>query len=361
MDMTDTSDLGMHTRSYDPSSPPQPKPARKPSWRDNVVTTAALMRKHFPPIKWVVPDLIPEGLTLLCGKPKVCKSWMALDIGLSIAAGRFCLGDKKPVQGDVLYCALEDNERRLKWRTGKLLDGAPAPEGMTLATAWRRLDKGGVQDIAEWLDEHPNARLVILDTLAGVKPIKTQQGYTEDYASLEQLHRLANDRGVAIVVIHHLRKMEAEDPVDAISGTLGLAGCADTLAIIARNSQGTTLYLRGRDIQEAEHAISFGKDTCKWTILGDASEVRRSSERGKILAVLHDAADLVTPQEIIVATGMTKNNVDQLLFKMAAAGEVAKEGRGKYRHPDRLDLTPGKFDKSIRNQKNTNEINDDED
>ena len=243
-------------------------------WRKQVTTAATLRRQTFPPIKYVVPSLLPEGLSILAGRPKLGKSWMALDVCLAIAAGRFCLGERKPAQGDVLYCALEDNQRRLQKRIDKLLPtfGAEWPERLTLTTTWRRLDKGGVSDISEWIAGVTEPRLVVLDTLAGVRPIRTQQGYSEDYESLATLHRLANERGIAIVVLHHTRKMEAEDPLDTVSGTLGLAGCADTVLVLNRSSQGTTLYVRGRDIEEAEHAVSFDKHSCKWTILGSASE-----------------------------------------------------------------------------------------
>ena len=169
----------------------------------------------------------------------------------------------------------------------------------------------------------------MLDTLAGVKPIKTQQGYTEDYESLAALHRLANDKAVSIVVLHHTRKMEADDPVDTVSGTLGLAGCADSVLVLNRSSKGTTLYVRGRDIEEAEHAISFDKHSCRWTILGTATDVHRSNERGRILAALEGASDPMTPQDIVPATGMHRNSADQPLFKMAADGEVKKVGRGE--------------------------------
>ena len=106
----------------------------------------------------------------------------------------------------------------------------------------------------------PTIRALSFSTrLASVKPIRTQQGYTEDYESLAALHRLANEKGVSIILLHHTRKMEAEDPVDTVSGTLGLAGCADSVLVLNRSSQGTTLYVRGRDIEEAEHAVSFDK------------------------------------------------------------------------------------------------------
>ena len=116
----------------------------KSSWRDHVMTAAALQRQTFPPIKYVVPELIPEGLSILAGRPKLGKSWMALDICIAVAAGRICLGEKKPVQGDVLYCALEDNPRRMQRRIDKLLPtfGVEWPERLTLATSMAAARQG---------------------------------------------------------------------------------------------------------------------------------------------------------------------------------------------------------------------------
>jgi predicted Rossmann fold nucleotide-binding protein DprA/Smf involved in DNA uptake len=107
------------------------------------------------------------------------------------------------------------------------------------------------------------------------------------------------------------------------------AGCADTVLVLSRASQGTSLYVRGRDIEEAEHAVSFDKHSCRWTVLGDAGEIHRSSERAKIMAVLSE--EPIGPAEISSRAGMPRNNVDQLLFKMVEANEVERIGRGKYR------------------------------
>jgi hypothetical protein len=121
------------------------------AWRDHVFTAADLQRRTFPPIAFVIPEIIPEGLTILAGRPKVGKSWLALDIGIAIAAGRYCLGERKPTQGAVLYGALEDNPRRLQWRIDKLLSpfSTEWPAGLTLANSWRRLDQGGVADLQD--------------------------------------------------------------------------------------------------------------------------------------------------------------------------------------------------------------------
>jgi hypothetical protein len=231
---------------------------------------------------------------------------------------------------------MEDNPRRLQRRVDRLLSPVSAqwPERLTLANSWRRLDKGGVDDIRQWIEQANNPRLIILDTLASVKPIRTQEGYTTDYESIAVLHRLANEKAISIILLHHTRKMEAEDPVDTVSGTLGLSGCADSVLVLNRTSQGTTLYVRGRDIEEAEHAVSSDKVGCRWTILGNAADVHRSNERGRILAALAETSEALTPQDIVAATGMTPTNVWQMMHRMATDGEVVKVGRGKYRHSD---------------------------
>jgi hypothetical protein len=165
--------------------------------------------------------------------------------------------------------------------------------------------------------------------------------YDGDYRALAEIHGWANKIGIAVVVLHHTRKMEADDPLDSISGSLGLAGCADTSLVLNRSSQGTTLYLRGRDVEEAEHAVSFDPATCRWTIMGDAAEIHRSESRGAVLAVLEDASEPMSPAEIALAAGLPKNNVDQLLYRMGKAGEVTKLARGKYAASSRADLIGG--------------------
>ena len=232
----------------------------------------------------------------------------------------------------MLYAALEDNPRRLQRRIGKLLSPFKTtwPSRLTLTTSWRRLDKGGVTDIAEWIKSADNPRLVILDTLAGVKPIRTNSGYAEDYESLTALHRLANDIGIGVLVLHHTRKLDAEDPPDTISGTVGLAGCADTALVFVGSSQGMTLYVRGRDIEEAEHAVTFNKQSCRWQIVGAAAEVQMSETRQCILRVLNSAKEPMGPSDIAGAIGLKEGVVRQRLLGMVEDGEVLKPSRGLY-------------------------------
>src|SRR5262249_5959607 len=130
-----------------------------------------------------------------------------------------------------------------------------------------------------------------------------------------------------------------------VSGTTGLTGAADSVLVLNRDSQGVTLYGRGRDIDEIATAMSFEGTTGHWSILGNASEVRRSDERKVIGEVIRLSGEPMSPTEIADALGLPPNNVKQLLFKMTKNGEVQKVGRGKYRSS----VTPDNHDNPITN------------
>src|SRR5205807_637411 len=138
--------------------------------------------------------------------------WLLLGVGIAIAAGGVVLG-KIPVEaGEVLYLALEDNQRRLKTRLQAILDEAAAPGRLHVATEWPRADQGGVELLARWLSGHAEARLLIIDTLAKFRPLlKDSGGYSADYAAIEPLQQLAAQHRVAVVLVHHHRKLHAED------------------------------------------------------------------------------------------------------------------------------------------------------
>jgi len=139
--------------------------------------------------------------------------------------------------------------------------------------------------------------------------------YDADYRALAELHDFVGQvPGLAVLVLQHNRKAESDDPIDLISGTLGGPGVADTLLVLAKSNQGTTLYVRGRDVEERDLAVRFNKQTCRWSLMGDASDVHLSETRRKILDALHaDKADSRSPKEIALATGLQKNVVDQRL------------------------------------------------
>jgi hypothetical protein len=301
-----------------------------------VETAAELRTRVFPPTSFVVPDLIPQGGTLFAGPPKIGKSWAALDIAIAVSTGGTCLG-KKCEEGDVLYLALEDTAQRLQERMTKLLGASREwPDRLCFATEWPRASDRGIEHVRAWVTAAARARLVVVDILAAFRPPKSRHEtfYDADYAAMRGLQRLASDAGIAVVSVTHLRKSGNEsDPFEKITGTLGMSGGSDNVLILDRGSKGATLFVRGRDVPEAELAVEFDRAACRWRVQGAADEVQRTSERRTILDVLRAAGDLLSPSQIASATGMPDNNVRQLLLKMVKSGEVLKCGRGQYQHP----------------------------
>lgn len=327
--------------------------SQKRAKRPLISSFAELRREVFEPIRYVVPGYIAEGCTLLAGRPKLGKSWMVLEFGHAVASGGTCLGGIQCEQGDVLYLALEDNKRRLQRRGDKVLGsfGAEWPAALEFATEWPRANEGGLQFIREWILSKTNPRLVIVDVLAMFKPVRGDREslYEADYNAIKGLQALASEFGIAIIVVHHTRKGGTEaDPFEKVSGTLGLSGAADSALILDRDGNGATLYGRGRDIEEIESAVVFDKASCKWFVQGAASDVRRTDERGAVLAALEDADEPMSPGDIADATRMPNQNVRQLLVSMVKAGDVVKVGRGRYVHPDH-NPTPHHIDHKITN------------
>jgi hypothetical protein len=306
-------------------------------WRMNTVTAEVLRSKQFATPQVILPGMICEGVTIFAGKPKTGKSWLALDICIATSGDRFTLGTLRPKTGDVLYLALEDSPRRLQRRVDRIssISDAWSPR-LTFATEWRRLDEGGLDDLIEWCDSVSQPRLIVIDTLAKVRSAKAKikAAYDLDYQSIAGLQDLARNRGIAILVIHHTRKADADDAFDTVSGTLGLTGAADAILVLQKRSGSFTLHARGRDIEESETALQFNKDTCRWTILGSAAEVHRSNERSRIASALTDAADGLGVKEIMsIAEFDSRSAVDMLLCRMVKDGEVERLGRGLYKLP----------------------------
>lgn len=305
------------------------------SWHEGLFTAEALQSKQFKPVRIILPDLIPEGTTILAGKPKIGKSWLALDVCMAVAdETRFVLGDKRPICGDVLYLALEDNERRLKKRIDKIAQGqARWSNRLAMHTEWKRVDQGGLEDIEAWCKSVEEPRLIWIDTLAKIRPIgsRNEQAYSADYRSIEGLQKLSGQYQVGIVVNHHLRKMVSDDAFDEVSGTLGLNGAADTIIVMKRHSGMMKIHVQGRDIESAEFAAEFNRNTCRWRIVGDADEVFRSQERRAIIAALKEAApEKMSISDIMSATDRRDRDATKsLLHKMRSAGEVVSE-KGRY-------------------------------
>jgi hypothetical protein len=252
-----------------------------------------------------------------------------------VADGTSAIGHFGTKGGEVLYLALEDNERRMQRRLKRMLQGQNAPAGLWLQYEWPPLDRGGLDALREWLDAHPDVQLVVIDTLEHIRPRRraVQNGlYADDYASVRDLLRLASDRQIAIVAITHLRKAPAEDPFDEVSGSTGLTGGVDNIIVMKPNQGLMDLHRRGREYEDdSPIALKGERETLLWTWQGKAEDAHRSESRKKVLAVLREHGPL-SPLELTEHTDLTRTNVRQLLRRMLdeVPPPIAQDG-DKYR------------------------------
>mgnify|MGYP003631971626 CR=1 FL=1 len=295
------------------------------------INAVDLANKEFPPIRWTVPDILPEGLTVLAGKPKAGKSWLVLDWAVSVAHGGTAMGSVDVEGGDVLYLALEDNQRRLKGRMELMQRYGTRPTRLAYATEAPRVNEGFVERMESWLDDYPETRLIIIDTLQRIRPQTSGNNvYKEDYEAVQSLQDLAGSRNISIVIVHHTRKSDADDIFDTISGSNGLAGSCDNLMVLAKQNEITKLCGRGRDMPDYEKAVTFDPATCTWTIIGDADVIASTSERQAVLDAILDADEPISPKDIAAMSGHNYDCVRKLLPRLIKEDRVQKYSRGLY-------------------------------
>lgn len=311
-------------------------------------TGSWLDQQTFDPIRWMVPGLLPEGATVLCGGPKVGKSWLAYGVGLGCAGGGRVLGALQVQQRPVLMLALEDGDRRLQSRARQLLgDGEPLPAAFSYMT---RIEPGmAIATIEMWLDRLPEDSpepLVIIDTLGKVMPPADASltTYERDYKVAGGLKRIADDRpGMALWALHHDRKAHSDDFVQMVSGTNGIAGAFDTIMLLNRKRLEETglLKITGRDVSEHEYAVtsSLGPWRLTGESLADAAreaETTREAESlgdraASILRFVNQQSGKVTPLSTAKALGLDNELVSKYLVRLADSGKVLKISRGVYR------------------------------
>jgi len=312
--------LGPPVGSGATAAPVAPQRALRPG-----VDAADLLARDLPPLRWIVPEVIPEGTTVLAAPPKVGKSCLVYQVAVEAAIGGDLLGRRvKP--GAVLYLALEDGERRGQDRLRAALGGRTMPRGR-LEVRWdaRNIGAGLEDDIGTWLDAHPDAVMVAIDTLGKVRGQSDgrRNAYEVDVQALSKLQDLFRNRPTALVIVHHARKDASDDFLASVSGTYGITGSADTVVVIRRKrleSFGTVL-VTGRDVADAEIAVRF--ESMLWQAAPGVLS-RMTFERSEVLRVLEEADKPLFPKAIGDLIGMERTATQHMVDRLVEAGAVAR-------------------------------------
>lgn len=219
-----------------------------------------LIRTDYPPVRWAIDGILPTGLALLGGPPKLAKSMCALDMALGVAAGGRAMSELRCRQGSVLYLSLDnDAERRLHYRAKYLLCGEePSDLPVEFHCDWPT-GSAGIKACQEWVDDERDEErtplLVVVDTIGKVEPNMEGGEYDNAYlastAILSKWSKFATDNDVAVLGIHHDRKSGDEDWLNRFTGSRGLTATAQTLMMLEakRGDPEGWLRIAGRDIE----------------------------------------------------------------------------------------------------------------
>lgn len=281
------------------------------------VTAQELLERPLEGISWLIEGLLAVGLIVLAGTPKVGKSWFAALLGLCVSTGQPFL-EHATAQAEVLYLCLEDTFPRIQQRLFHLTDAAN--EKLHFAVMADKLQNGLVGQLERFVAQHPDTKLVIVDTLQAVRNATNDNAYAADYGDLGMLKRFADEHGLAVLLIHHTRKMsDSSNVFNMVSGSNGIMGSADETMILAKGNffdGKATLSVTGRDVDLAEYKLAF-RD-CRWELIEQTSrdELEERDVPAAVLTVLDFMSNRAgnwegTATQLIDEAGVTdvKSNV----------------------------------------------------
>jgi hypothetical protein len=296
-----------------------------------------LMAKHFDPLDYLVGEILHEGLTILAGKPKKGKSYLALDMSLSMAVGRLALRHFPTKQQRVLYISLEDGERRLQARLRKIQPNLTHPGGLDFLYSFPKLGAGALEALTHYATDYG---CIIIDVIGRILPdvqtvhksMSEYQLYTDLFG---QLQTFANARHIALLLIDHVRKASSDDVYDTIMGSQGKWGTADIGLVYERKGEEkeALLHVAGREIDEQKFIIDLVDGHLEFLGKGELYEL--ASEQNKLIRILEEERRPMGIPEIMKAMGIEGEKhymrFRQVLARLYAEDRIGRTKRGLYR------------------------------
>jgi len=300
-------------------------------------TATALLAKTLPPLRCFVEELIAEGLTILAGKPKKGKSYLALDMSLSLSVGREAFMKFPTEKSHVLYVSLEDGERRLQRRLRQIQPNISTPENLHFLYDFPRLGEGALEALQYYSKQF---QVIFIDTLGRILPRETParkslSEYQEMTDVLGAIQGFAQQQRMAIIVIDHVRKASVEDDGDAIIGTQGKFGAADHALIYGRKGEEKDGVLKviSRDLENERFVLSMVNGHLEFLGKGEIYEM--DSEQNKIIKILEEEARPMDIPSIMRAMGITGDahykRFRVVMHRLYSEDRVGRTKRGLYR------------------------------
>lgn len=287
-----------------------------------------------PEPKWIFQDFLKVGCALLGGQAKTGKSWIVLEMALSIVLNRPCFSKFAPAeQGEVLYIDLEDSKINTKGRLRSLLSDNRDPRlaNLRFVRRWPTGDEALVK-LDDYLSGHPATKMVVIDTLVGIRKErkKDQDLYDYDYKVITGFRELADRYGITIIIVHHFNKSrQVADVFDKFSGSTGIQAAPHTLiAYEAKRGDGAGIvHVTGKRSSEVRFALK--RDANERPIWQDAGEFQTSKERLAIIMELREAYPaMLSRGDLAELLEAKKATISKRLHAMVRDGQIIREGDG---------------------------------
>ena len=304
-----------------------------------------LLSQKYEPLRYSIEKILPHGLFIMAGSGKIGKSWLALDIGAAVATGGK-LWDFSAENGEVLYLALEDNYARLQARLKIMETENIDMSRLHIATSSLGISGGLLEQTENFLTQHPETRLIIVDTLERIRDGGFDKSmYAYDYRDMTALRGITNKHKLTLLLVHHTRKAYDADPLNTLSGSTGLVGAVDGVMVLekeTRTGNKARLTIANRDTEGFSFDLEFDSARCKWLYIDDAEEepictmvddflngAEWSGTPTELSEILNDLNDntAITP---LTVTRRLKNNMDIIREKYGINISFERKRDGRY-------------------------------
>lgn len=320
-----------------------------------IVSLARMNEIDYEPAEFIVDQLIPQGLTLLVGAPKTCKSFFALQTNICVLQGKPLFGKFATKQAAVIHVTYEETPYHFNERSLMLTRGESIPDlGCILHTLppYSPNEKeSGLTKLQE-LVHRIDAKLIIIDPLVLFLPgFKFTMGtYRDEYKLFNSLQKFALDNKLALLGTIHDPKVSGEDAVNSVIGSIAAAGSSDAILRLQaidknRNNPQRTLTIVGRNFKEYERKDLLEFNDGVWQYHGSACQLRETIMSSKFRDIFSRAnKNVLRNGEIMALSGLPPEKKGTLYNELSDAVEIGllrREGHGMYRLNDDADYVSG--------------------
>ena len=295
------------------------------------------------PPKSIVEGLLNEGMILFGGKPKRGKSWLMLDLALSVGTGspvwrHFPVPEPQPV----LYIGLEDGRDDIRERLAAIRPGIADTGKLEFLYSFPRLSEGGLEKLRGYA-ENGRYRLIIIDVLARVESADrrgNEKRYHDIYDMLAPLQDLRHQHPLCMILVTHLRKSEAQDIFDGLHGSVAYQGVQDALWVLERRLQSNVAVVHTLGKRSHHQALHVSFADGHWVFLGHDEEIMFSQARQDVQDLLDEYDRDMTISEVNRHLSQPRDRyraTQQLMYRMLQDGQLVRRGRGRYGRVRRSD------------------------